>query len=802
MKKFRNIFIVLLLVNASLLKAQAPQGFKYQTSVRDNSGNLLANKLIAIKLSLIKDSAYGTTVYSEKFNVSTNDFGIANLNVGSGNVLQGTFTSINWNSGSFFLKIDIDMNNGTNFQYMGTSQLLSVPFAMYATKSGSSVDDGDKDPTNELQTLSVTGNKLNLSQANQVNIDADTTNELQQLTLTNNTLQLNKNGGNIDLTKFAVDSQQLSLNGNTLSISKGNNVRLNDIDSTNELQLLTLVNDTLKLSKNGGNVNLLKYAADSQSLVLSGRTLSISRGNSIVLTGAIDLDADPTNEIQQISIHADTLKLSRDTSFIILPKDNDHDSINEIQVLSLRSDTLNLSKNGGTAILVTPKTVQNGNLIYASASGTNSIALTLSPIPTSYTPGMIVNFKTVATNTGAVTVNLNGLGVKPLLKNVTDTLIGGDMVANQMASIIYDGTNFQFLVAPFARTANNANKIKNDTSGGLVPRGSMIISNQKDAFVGYTLSETLKTAASLENLVSATYSGGFSLYNNKVYYANNYFDIDSNIYKTKPTTSFTRTSSAQLGNDLIIVPSTKYNTSASALSSYNLSSNSLGTLNGTIPTISLSTSTLLYCNIYKIDSNFIITCFYQGTSASGMYFFKYDPQLDTVTAISGSIGNSGSVSYVGAVMNNQLYILGYDGSFSKCSFSGVTTLTNCPSGYFTELYSTTNYVVSSNNIYNPTTNTWTTRGSSNNYNFLGVCGDFAYYNNQGSGSPNYVNVYERDLSLNGAGILKIIYQETGSSVQWIQQAYTAYNKEKLIITNGSYLSTIYPSKTKYLFIKN
>jgi len=374
MKKFRHILIVLLLVNASFLKAQAPQGFKYQTSVRDNSGNLLANKLVAIKLSLIKDSAYGTTVYSEKFNVSTNDFGIANLNVGSGNALQGTFTSINWNTGSFFLKIDMDMNNGTNFQYMGTSQLLSVPFAMYATKSGSSVDDADKDPTNEIQTLSVTGNKLNLSQANQVNIDADTTNELQQLSLSNNTIQLNKNGGNIDLTKFAVDSQLLSLQGNTLSISKGNNVRLNDIDSTNELQLLTLVNDTLKLSKNGGNINLLKYAADSQSLVLSGKTLSISRGNSIVLTGAIDLDADPTNELQKISLHGDTLGLTSDTSFVLLI---DNDTLNEIQTLSKSNDTISLSKSN-FIILTKDNDRDSTNEIQTLSLNRNNLALSKS----------------------------------------------------------------------------------------------------------------------------------------------------------------------------------------------------------------------------------------------------------------------------------------------------------------------------------------------------------------------------------------------------------------------------------------
>lgn len=490
MKKFRHILIILLLINASLLKAQAPQGFKYQTSVRDNSGNLLANKLVAIKLSLIKDSAYGTTVYSEKFNVSTNDFGIANLNVGSGSVLQGTFASINWNTGSFFLKIDMDMNNGTNFQYMGTSQLLSVPFAMYATKSGSSVDDGDKDPTNEIQTLSVAGNKLNLSQANQVNIDADTTNELQQLTLTN---------------------------------------------------------DSLKLSKNGGITSLSRYMdnTDSQTLSLQGRTLSITRGNSLVLTGAIDLDADPTNELQKVTLHGDTLGLTRDTSFVLLI---DNDTLNEIQTLNQTGNSVSLSKNGGSVDVAKTTNVQNGSILYASASGTNNIALTLSPIPTSYTPGMIVNFKTVATNTASVTVNLNGLGAKPLLKNVTDTLIAGDMVANQMASIIYDGNNFQFLVAPYARTANKANKLNSDSSGGLIPQNGIISTQNISPASGYTYTGQSYSSTVKITVVNSDYSNTqmkyIGNYNNQFLFINqlnpimiNKFDTSNNTWTNLTTFS-------------------------------------------------------------------------------------------------------------------------------------------------------------------------------------------------------------------------------------------------------------------------
>jgi microcystin-dependent protein len=319
MKKIYTLTISLLLI-LNLATAQVPQGFKYQTAIRDNSGALIANKLVAIKLSLLTGAANGTSVYSEVHKVATNDFGVANLNIGNGTVGFGNFSTIDWGSNTFFLKTEVDINNGTNFTFMGSSQLLSVPFALYAAKSANAADDKDKDSTNELQAI----------------------------TLDNNSLQLNKNGGSVDLTKYAIDnntdSQTVSLTGNTLSITRGNFVKLNDVDSTNELQQLTLNSNNLQLNKNGGNVDLTKYDKDSQQLVLNGNTLSITKGNSIVLSGAVDLDADPTNEIQNLSLSKDTLKLSK-ANYVVLPKENDADSTNEIQSLSVSQNKLIISKS-------------------------------------------------------------------------------------------------------------------------------------------------------------------------------------------------------------------------------------------------------------------------------------------------------------------------------------------------------------------------------------------------------------------------------------------------------------------------
>ena len=106
----KNIVFLLMLFVFGWFESfsQTPEGFKYQTAIRDNSGNILSNKLVAIKLSLLTGSASGNVVYSEKHTTATNDFGVANLNVGSGTILQGTFSSIDWANGPYFLKVELE----------------------------------------------------------------------------------------------------------------------------------------------------------------------------------------------------------------------------------------------------------------------------------------------------------------------------------------------------------------------------------------------------------------------------------------------------------------------------------------------------------------------------------------------------------------------------------------------------------------------------------------------------------------------------------------------------------------------
>jgi len=139
-KFFQKIAIVLLITILGFqfsANAQAPQGISYQAVARDLNGQILANTNVALRFSILQGSATGTAVYVEKHNLTTNLFGLLTLQIGQGTAVSGDFSTINWALGSYFTKVEIDINGGTNFVEIATSQMLSVPYALYANKAKS-----------------------------------------------------------------------------------------------------------------------------------------------------------------------------------------------------------------------------------------------------------------------------------------------------------------------------------------------------------------------------------------------------------------------------------------------------------------------------------------------------------------------------------------------------------------------------------------------------------------------------------------------------------------------------------------
>lgn len=133
MKKSLQIFALLFCL---IVSAQAPEKFSYQAVIRNGSGVLIQNVPVGLKISILKTSVTGTVVYSESQTATTNLNGIISIQVGSGSIISGTIGGINWATDPYYIKTEIDPSGGTSYSVAGTTQLLSVPYALYAKGAG------------------------------------------------------------------------------------------------------------------------------------------------------------------------------------------------------------------------------------------------------------------------------------------------------------------------------------------------------------------------------------------------------------------------------------------------------------------------------------------------------------------------------------------------------------------------------------------------------------------------------------------------------------------------------------------
>lgn len=233
-------FCAAIFISFQMPWAQAPQGFRYQAVARNSNGDVIKNQTISLRLFIRETSPSGASVYSESHSVFSGELGIFSLTVGKGNPILSSFNAIDWSNSNYWLEVEMDASGGTNYQSLGSSQIMSVPYALHAA-TVEEKDDADADPTNELQQLSFNpiNNELTLSKGNSVTIptggtdaDPDPLNEIQTLSKNGSTVSLSRNGGSFtdEINDADADPanelQQLNLNGMSLSISNGNSIDL------------------------------------------------------------------------------------------------------------------------------------------------------------------------------------------------------------------------------------------------------------------------------------------------------------------------------------------------------------------------------------------------------------------------------------------------------------------------------------------------------------------------------------------------------------------------------------------------
>jgi len=135
-------FLTAVLLTASVF-AQSPEKMSYQAVIRNSSNVLVTNTSIGMQISILQGTASGTAVYVETQNPTTNANGLVSIVIGGGTVVSGTFASIDWSAGPYFIETKTDPSGGTNYTITGTSQLLSVPYALYAANAGTANGGGN-----------------------------------------------------------------------------------------------------------------------------------------------------------------------------------------------------------------------------------------------------------------------------------------------------------------------------------------------------------------------------------------------------------------------------------------------------------------------------------------------------------------------------------------------------------------------------------------------------------------------------------------------------------------------------------
>lgn len=129
----KHILTLLLFVTVTLSTfAQTPEKMSYQAIIRSKDNALVTNSNVSLKIIIHQGSSIGAVVYQETHTATTNGNGLVSLEIGTGNVVVGNFSTIAWQLGLFFIETQVDVTGGSNYNIVGNSQLLSVPFALHA----------------------------------------------------------------------------------------------------------------------------------------------------------------------------------------------------------------------------------------------------------------------------------------------------------------------------------------------------------------------------------------------------------------------------------------------------------------------------------------------------------------------------------------------------------------------------------------------------------------------------------------------------------------------------------------------
>ncbi len=425
MKKVLSIITVFTVFS---IFAQAPQKMSYQAILRNTSDGLIINTAVGMKVSILKGSVTGTVVYEETHSPTTNINGLVSIEIGSGNVTSGIFSSINWGNDSYFIKTETDPTGGSNYTITGTSQLLSVPYALYAEntkstgkstiylKGGITNAEAADRLSRELGPSTEYIYIINTTVLTTVNLNTATS--LIKLTVTDNSALVNLTGNAIETIYDKADIE----NNPSLATLSFNGLKNADEIFMSHNEALQIVNfPVLEKMTTGITINFMNSTAINIPMLLNGNVNIGLCHNFTTLSLPSRILGDTTiSDCQNVVTINLPNYVSGQFSMYTCP------ALTSFSLPNYTDGTLNLSNNLNLASVSLPN--------YTTGSfNMNSSLLTTITFPNFTTGSININYNSVLTSITLPSMNITNAGTN-----------GGIAIGNNPALVTVSIPNLQY----------------------------------------------------------------------------------------------------------------------------------------------------------------------------------------------------------------------------------------------------------------------------------------------------------------------------------------------------------------------
>jgi hypothetical protein len=475
MKKLTFILAICISL-CSFAQAQIPpKAFNYSAVARNAAGQPIATSTIGIQITILKTSTTGTSVYSENHFLNTDAYGLFNLVIGGGSLQSGNMSTIDWSADNYYLKVGMDANGGTNFLTMGTTQLLSVPYALHAATADSIVG-GITNETDPIFGSSVAA-AISATDTTNWNSDANPTNELQTISISNDTIYLS-NGGFVRLPNISGGKTYIEIFGDVTN-AEADSILTADLGPNTQFVYITNTTQLTTVDLTGVNSLMELKIVDNQALT-SVNAATLTRCSQLFeIDNNASLTSISLNNVNYFGriIIEDNNALSG-LNLPSLVKSGSISFSNNVVLASLsapilaKTNELYLSSNGLTSVNLSALNTINGTL---NISGNNLLtSLNLSSVTSIISNNMYA--VTIGENNALSNLNLNGLTNLASYININNNSSLATASFNGLANaadIVFQGNGLTSLSFPALTTLTVGFTVVGNSSLGTISAPSL-----------------------------------------------------------------------------------------------------------------------------------------------------------------------------------------------------------------------------------------------------------------------------------------------------------------------------------------